>query len=170
MAYWYRPAYNLTETEIRYAIKNTQSNREAAAFLHISVATYKRYAEKYFDAATGKNLFQLHKNQAGWKKTKPSKQLATIENIFAGMYPNYSIPKLQERLLREGYFEEKCAHCGFCERRISDYTVPLLLTWKDGNRKNHAKENLEFVCYNHYHCYYGDMNRKPFIIIKDKNV
>lgn len=170
MPMWYRPAYNLTESEIRYAMKNSASNGEAAQFLHISLNCYRNYAKKYFDAESGKSLWDLHKNQGKRHHKKPSKNLATIENIFAGMYPNYSIPKLQERLIREGYFEEKCAMCGFCERRISDYSVPLLLTWKDGNRKNHARENLEFLCYNHYHLYCGDMNRKPFIIIKDKNV
>lgn len=170
MGFWYRPAYNLTEKEVRYAMANSKSNRDAAAFLHMSLPAYKRYAEKYFDVESGKSLYELHKNKSGKAQSKRSPLLATIEDIFEGKYPNYNLVKLQERLIREGYFEEKCAMCGFCERRISDYSVPLLLTWKDGNRRNHSRENLEFVCYNHYHLYYGDMRRKPFIIVKDKDV
>ena len=30
-----------------------------------------------------------------------------------------------------------CDECGFEERRVVDYSVPLLLDWKDGDRTNH---------------------------------
>ena len=51
----------LMESQIRYAMDNTSSNAEAAKWLHISYATFRRYAEMYIDSATGKSLFVLHK-------------------------------------------------------------------------------------------------------------
>lgn len=164
--FWYKPAYNLTEKEIRYAMKNTNSNAEAAAFLHISIPIWKKYAEMYFDPESGKSLYQLHKNQGAKFGKKPSIKLATMEDIFAGKHPKYNVHKLKARLIMEGILEERCAICGFEERRISDYTVPLVLTWKNGDKRDHSRENLEFVCYNHYHLYYGDMGQKAYIIVK----
>ena len=166
---YHKPAYNLTEKEIRYAMSMTDSNRDAARYLHIGYDIYKKYASMYFDQDTGKTLFEMHKNQKGWHCKKPSPALATMEDIFAGKYPMYSVPKLKDRLIREGHLDERCSICGFDERRISDYSVPLLLTWKNGNKRDHSKDNLELVCYNHYHVYYGDMKPRPYIIIKDVN-
>lgn len=167
MAFWHKPAYNLTESEVRYAMKNSNSNLTAAAFLHISVETWRRYASMYFDPESGKNLYELHKSNRTNKfsKRRQSRKLATLEDIFAGRYPNYLASKLKERLIQEAVFEESCALCGFKERRVSDYTVPLVLTWKNGNKLDHSKENLEFVCYNCYHLYYGDMKQKGYIIV-----
>lgn len=164
--HWYKPAYHLTEKEIRYAMRSTNSNREAAAFLHINPLTYKKYASMYFDPETGKNLYQLHKNQGANFSTKPSVQLATLESIFNGEHPKYPVKKLHARLISEGAMEERCHICGFDERRISDYSVPLVLTWKNGNKKDHSRDNLEMVCYNCYHLNYGDMKQKPYIIIQ----
>ena len=50
--------------------------------------------------------------------------------------------------------EEECCSCGYCTRRVSDYTVPLLLDWIDGDRTNHKRENLRLLCYN---CYYQEV-------------
>ena len=44
--------------------------------------------------------------------------------------------------------EEKCTKCGFTERRVTDTKVPVILNFKDGNRKNYHLDNLEFLCYN----------------------
>lgn len=167
--FWYKPAYNLTEREVRYAMSCTRSNLDAAKFLHISFYTWKRYAELYFDAETGKTLYELHKNKGLRSGKKPkSVAVAPMEDIFAGKHPTYNISKLHQRLLNEGYFDEKCSLCGFCERRMTDYKVPIILTWKNGNKKDHRKENLEFVCYNCYALYYGELKQGGYMIIKDE--
>ena len=44
--------------------------------------------------------------------------------------------------------EEKCSKCGFSERRIKDTKVPVILNFKDGDKKNWHLDNLEFLCYN----------------------
>lgn len=164
--HWYKPAYHLTEKEIRYAMRSTNSNAEAAAFLHINQLTYAKYAKMYFDPESGKNLYELHKNQGAHHSTKPSVQLATLEDIYAGKHPKYNVVKLKARLISEGAMDERCHICGFDERRISDYSVPLVLTWKNGDKKDHSRDNLELVCYNCYHLNYGDMKQKPYIILK----
>ena len=35
--------------------------------------------------------------------------------------------------------------------------MPLLLNFKDGNKKNYKKENIELLCYNHYFLTVGDI-------------
>ena len=75
-------------------------------------------------------------------------------DILEGKYPKYPHSRLKVRLLKNAIFEEKCDSCGYCERRVSDYSVPLLLDWIDGDRTNHKRENLRLLCYN---CYYQEV-------------
>ena len=51
----------------------------------------------------------------------------------------------------EAYKAEECEVCGFNERRMTDYTVPLMLDWIDGDKTNHKLDNLRVLCLN---CYY----------------
>ena len=156
-----RPPMNLTETEIRYAMENTRSCAEAARFLKVSYESFRKYASLYIDSASGKSLFELHKNAYGKGIRKQPKQRLHghygLMDILEGKYPNYNRYKLKERLLRSGLFEEKCDCCGFDERRVLDYTVPLLLDWIDGDPTNHRQENLRFLCYNCYYLNVGNL-------------
>ena len=61
------------------------------------------------------------------------------------------------RLITEGYLLEECAECGFKERRVLDYKMPLILHFKDKNKKNYRQENIELLCYNCYFIYQGDI-------------
>jgi hypothetical protein len=156
----YNKALNLTDVEIRYAMSNSRSNREAARFLGCHLSTYKRYALRYIDHETGLTLWELHKNPAGKNLTKHFKTHPKRINIFdvlEGKHPTYNTRKLHTRLVEECIFPEECAICGFGEHRITDDKVPLVLVWKDGNKTNHVKDNLEFVCYNCYFLMYGDL-------------
>jgi hypothetical protein len=74
-----------------------------------------------------------------------------IDKILEGVYPDYPIWKLRNRLLSLGIFPEVCNSCGYCERRVTDDTVPLLLDHVDGDETNHCVENLQMLCIN---CYY----------------
>ena len=47
--------------------------------------------------------------------------------------------------------------CGFKERRVLDYKMPLLLHFKDGNKSNYLLDNIELLCYNHYFLTVGDI-------------
>lgn len=144
---------NIKESTIRYAMENSNSNKSAAKFLKISYNSYKKYAKMYIDEESGKSLFDLHKNQEGRGVRKGSYRVGSykkLEQIISGHYPDFPPDKLKRRLLKEGMLEEKCSRCGFEERRVLDYSVPLLLNWIDGDKKNHRLDNLEFLCYNCY--------------------
>ena len=66
------------------------------------------------------------------------------------MHHHSLLIKLKYRLITEGHLLEECNMCKFNERRVSDYKMPLLLNFKDNNKKNYRKENIELLCYNHY--------------------
>ena len=141
-------------------MENTKSNAEAARFLRVSYPTYKKYAKLYKDDETGQSLFEIHKNQVGTGIRKPyniKKGKYALQDILEGQYPEYPISNLKKRIITNAILEEKCDNCGFCERRISDYTVPLLLEHIDGDRTNHYIDNLRLLCYNCYYLMVGNV-------------
>lgn len=154
-----RKKFNLSETEIRYAFENTKSIRAAARFLKVDVITLKKYAKQYIDEKTGKDLYELHKNQAGVGIRKGytvrKRGHHGLDDILEGKFPTYrKYYSLKKRIISEARLEEKCETCGYDTRRISDYSVPLLLDWIDGDKTNHKLENLRLLCYN---CYYQEV-------------
>lgn len=156
-------ALNLTEREIRYAMANSRSNKEASRFIGCHYDTYKTYAKRYIDEETGKSLYELHKNESGKGVPKHNGTSFFKKDIFEilnGDHPKYNRSVLARRLIDECIFAEECAVCGFNERRITDYKVPLILIWKDGDLSNHKKDNLEFICYNCYFLTYDNVFHK----------
>lgn len=155
---------NLTEAMIRYAHEHTHSNQQVAQLLHVDIRTLKKYAEKFIDQETGLNLWELQKLRGREKRKKLPKKKSilkgkyqrSIEDILAGKKVNYDRWTVLRRLLLEGYFAEECQRCGYNERRVTDYCVPLTLGFKDGNKKNFHIDNIEIVCLNCYYHYYGD--------------
>lgn len=152
---YHRPPLNLTEANIRYAMENTKSNAEAARFLHVCVATYRKYATMYVDSESGKNLFELHKNQPGKGMLRTqrtsSHKIIGLDDVLKGNHPEYQARLLKPRLIHSNTFDEMCSQCGFHERRVTDSRVPLRLDWINGDRTDHRRENLQLLCYN---CYY----------------
>ena len=153
-----RPAKILKKEDIQRAMKMTRSNRAAARYLHVSFTYYKKYAKTYKDEESGSSLFELHKNQAGKgipKFLSNGGKEPPIIDLIEGRVPveHFDPKKIKERLIFEALIEEKCAYCGFNERRVLDTKVPLVLNHKDGNKKNWHLDNLEFLCYNHAFLY-----------------
>jgi hypothetical protein len=150
-----RTSFDLSESDIRYAMSNTKSNSEAARFCRVSFTTWKKYANMYRDRETEKTLYDMHTNQAGVGITKDSAGANSgpysIDRILQGEFPNYPTWKLRNRLLALAILPEECASCGYSERRVTDDTVPLLLDHVDGDEVNHRIENLQMLCLN---CYY----------------
>lgn len=160
--------YQLSESQIRYAMENTTSNAEAAKWLHVSFATWKKYAKMYFDAELGKDLYEIHKEtgfakrlvlpQTRYRRKASAPwafQPTPIDEVFANKHPKYDLRRFKERLVKEGWKEERCECCGFQERRSYDYTVPLKMHWVDGNKANYALENVQFLCFNCYYLHVG---------------
>ena len=141
----------------------TLSNKAAARYLHVSYTHYKKWAKTYDATEEGySNLFDQHLNQAGKGIPKflrgQGKEPALLDIIEGRIDASSFTPdKIKYRLITEGYLKEECAVCGFHERRVNDYKIPLLLNFKDKNKNNYRKENIELLCYNHYYLQIGDI-------------
>lgn len=153
----------LSKEMIVAAMNKTKSNRAAARYLNVSYVHYKRWAKIYEATEEGfDNLFDQHLNPSGKgipKFLKSTGKEPALIDIVEGRVDasSFSPDKLKYRLITEGYLLEECAMCGFHERRVLDYKMPLLLHFKDGNKKNYRKENIELLCYNHYFLTVGDI-------------
>ncbi len=147
----------LSKQQILAAMSQTKSNRAACRYLNVSYIHYKRYAKIYEATEEGyPNLFEQHKNQSGKgipKFLPNKKKQPALLDIIEGRVPmvHFTPEKMKKRLIEEGFLKEECYMCGFHERRVSDYKIPIILHFKDKNKKNYRMENLEFLCYN---CYY----------------
>lgn len=136
---------NLTYGQILVAVQNTLSMSACARYLNVHPTTLKRYAKIYnIELKYNQKGYGTAKGHSTWFKKVP------IQEILDGKHPDYTPDLLKKRLIREGYFEERCSICGFQERRTLDLAVPVLLDFIDGDSKNHKLENLRLLCYNHY--------------------
>tara|TARA_B110000977_G_scaffold194666_1_gene271702 strand:+ start:351 stop:977 length:627 start_codon:yes stop_codon:yes gene_type:complete len=143
------------------AMAKTKSNMAAARFLNVSYQHYKKWA-KIYNSETHDTLFDEHKNQSGKGIPKflriGGKEPALLDLIEGrANASSFSPEKIKYRLITEGYLEEKCTQCGFQERRVLDYKIPLLLHFKDNNKKNYHLNNIEMLCYNHFFLTVGDI-------------
>ena len=153
-----------TRDDILRAMKYTKSNRAAAKYLGCSYQHYKPYAKLYRVDELDPNsptLFDVHKNQCGKgipkflpnKRREPNVKLIFTQGIG---YESFTPSKIKARGIAEGYLKDECYICGCNERRVTDYKTPTLLNFKDGNKSNYLRDNLEVLCYNCYFLYVAD--------------
>lgn len=149
-----RPAKFLSKDDILRAMKKTRSNRAAARYLGCSYNHYKKFAKGYDATEPGyPNLLEQHKNQSGKGIPKflsnKGKEPALLD-ILEGRVPieHFSPARIKQRIIQEVILPEECSKCGFNERRIQDFKVPLILNHKNGDIKNFSVNNIEFLCYN----------------------
>lgn len=156
---------DFTKEQIISAMDKTKSVRGAARYLNCSYQHLKKWMKFYKDEATGKTLFELHKNQSGKGIPKflshapfGRKEPAILDIINGVVDPsNFNPQKIKYRLIEGGYLKEECNQCGFNERRVLDYKIPLLLHFKNGNKQNYTIGNVEMLCYNCYYLSVGDL-------------
>ena len=143
----------LSKEDVLRAMQNTKSNRGAARFLRCSLNHYKKFARVYVDEASGKTLYEIHMNLSGKgiPKFLPNKgKKAPLKDLIEGKLAieSFEPAKIKQRLVFEGYLKEECSRCGFHEERITDSKIPLILQFKDKNKKNYELDNIELMCYN----------------------
>ena len=151
----------LTKEQIVAATNKTLSNRAAARYLNVSYQHFKKWA-KLYQNDKGETLFDAHKNQSGKgipKFLKGQGKEPALLDIIEGRIDasSFSPEKIKYRLITEGHLLEECSNCGFKERRVVDYKIPLILHFKDKNKQNYRKENIELLCYNCYFLTIGDI-------------
>jgi|TARA_R110000782_G_scaffold35099_1_gene84046 hypothetical protein len=151
----------ITKEQILASMAKTKSNMAAARYLNCSYVHYKKWA-KLYESNTHDSLFEQHKNQSGVgipKFLRAGGKEPALMDIIEGRAnaSSFTPEKIKYRLITEGHLEEKCSMCGFIERRVLDYKMPLLLNFKDNNKKNYKLENIELLCYNHYFLNVGDI-------------
>ena len=156
---------------IERAMKETMSNFAAARFLGISYKTYRKYARMYKNEE-GIDLFEAHKNQYAKGIPKFGKRRhdkASIIDIMEGRVDKtfVSIKVLKKQIIAQGILKEECSRCEFHEQRILDYKVPLLLNFRDGDKKNWKLDNVEFLCYNCYFLCVGDVFTKRQVAVME---
>ena len=140
----------LLESEIKEAQKHCDTAIACARYLEVGYNCYKKWAKLY-------GLFKTKPWGRGDKKAywDPSKGKYPLNQILEGKFPNYPVFRLKDLLIRSGVKKAECEKCGMKERRITDKKMPLLLSFIDGNEKNHLKNNLEILCLNCMFLYGG---------------
>lgn len=154
---WKYKGLQLSEEIVRNAMKNTRSNKEAAAWLRIGYKTWKKYAKSYIDPITGRSLFDMHTAVGGKgvpKVMNPKNKAnpVALELGYQLIKGQYCTPKriaeLTKRLMKDGRLGFCCAECGFAQKRPIDMKMPLLLNFKNNDKTDWTEENLRWLCYN----------------------
>ena len=110
------PPRPLAKEVLLSAMEKTKSVKAMTRYLHCSYPHVKMWMKHYVDEATGKTLFELHKNQCGKgipkhltshpnRKAEPSLQGIVEGRINA---TNFDPQKIKRRLIEQNYLEEKC--------------------------------------------------------------
>ena len=152
----------LSKQQIEWALKQSNSNKIAARLLNVDYHTYQKYA-KLYQNEKGETLWDAARNRGGKGNTRflhNHGKYGDLTKILNGLPVNlekWSIEKFKDALIRDAVFEDKCSCCGFNERRVFDAKVPLLIHFKDSNKSNWRKENLQFLCYNCYYLQIGNI-------------
>ena len=138
-----RGARPLLESEIKEAQEHATNAAACARYLGVGYNCYKKWATVY-------GIFKINPWGKGDRKQywAPDKGKYPLNQILDGKFPDYPIYRLKDLLMRSGIKKPVCENCSFSERRITDNKMPLLISFKDGNEKNHLLENIEILCYN----------------------
>lgn len=134
----------LLKQEILEAQENSRSAAQAAKYLDVDFATYKKYASVY---GIYENL--LNKKGVGIAKGYSVSQAHStkLKDIFENKHPDYPLQRLKWRMEARGIIEDKCYLCDFEEQRITDGKRPTIMVFKDKDG-DYSIGNLINLCYN----------------------
>ena len=136
-----RPGLNLTPERIKWAIKSTQSMKQAADYLNTSLNTFKKYCKKY-------DLWAPAQSSKGIRRSSTGRITHDVNKILNGENPNpYREDVLLKKAIREGLMRCECSNCG-TDFNIMDKSPPLMLDFLDKNTQNTKLDNLRTLCFN----------------------
>ena len=136
-----RPGLNFTPQRIRWAIKSTQSMKQAADYLNTSFPTFKKYAIQF-------DLWDPKKSSKGIRRSSTGTIQYDINKILNGENPNpYREDTLLKKAIREGLMKCECGNCGI-DFSIDNKIPPLVLDFLDKNTQNTKIDNLRALCFN----------------------
>jgi len=129
--------YQFPKGMIQKAIKENTSMTAAARSLNVTYPTFKKYAIMYeiWNPLSVKKM-KTH--------TRPNKW------AWSGKERHGTDPMIKHliELSKNPTINMCCANCDFKLERIYDYTMPLMIEYKDCNSNNIDVSNIEFYCYN----------------------
>jgi len=154
-----------TKQDILRAMAHTKSIRAASNYLGCTYQHVKPYFKLYRVDDNDPNsptLFEKHLNQKGQGISKylpRKKKESSIQLILEGGdgWQSFTPEKIKNKAIKEGFLKECCDKCGYNERRVIDYKVPLLLNFRNSNKCDYRGQNLQLLCYNCYFLYTGDV-------------
>lgn len=132
----------VTDNQIREAISQSSTMREAATRLEINFTSFAVRAKKL-------GLYLPNQGRRGVKRPNGERANATIplQEILEGKHPQYSTSLLKKRLFKEKIkCDKKCEKCS--RRRSVKDTFSLVLDHKNGVHNDHRLENLQVLCPN----------------------
>jgi len=131
---------NFSDEEFVKIVNECQTMAYAAKKVGMAYTTFIRKAQS----------LGCYKPNPGGKGTHkgPSPIAVPLEEILAGKHPNYQTYKLHIRLIKEGYFEDKCSICGWDKKPKGAEYTPCELDHINGNPTDHRLENLRLICPN----------------------
>ena len=136
-----RPGLNLTPERIKWAIKSTQSMKQAADYLNTSFPTFKKYCLKY-------DLWAPLPTNKGIRRSSTGRIFHDVNKILSGENPNpYREDVLLKKAIREGLMKCECSNCGN-DFSIDNKRPPLMLDFLDKDTQNTKIDNLRALCFN----------------------
>lgn len=152
----------ISREDILRAMRVAKSGHACSRYLSVDWHTLRAIAKQYKTDDGTQTLYEamINPNGKGIPKFKKNgDKPMNLLDIIEGRIKTHSHDplKIKYRLMQEGYLKEECAICGFNERRVIDYKIPLLLHHKDGNKDNFVLDNLQLLCYNHYYLFCADI-------------
>jgi hypothetical protein len=97
------------------------------------------------------NIDTSHFDPAGRRakalRTEVRKRTVPLDEVLDGQHPEYKGAILSRRLLESDVMENVCGECGQDEI-WNGKPLRLQLDHIDGNRHNHKRDNLRFLCPN----------------------
>lgn len=109
----------LSDKEFISIVEQCQTMAYASKMTGMSFSSFKRRAQQL-------GVYKTNQGGKGTSKVWNTSDIKT-EDILAGKYPHYQTYKLKLRLLKEGYFEDKCSICGWNKKPEGSEFTPCEL-------------------------------------------